>query len=155
MSPLIFIISTWQWIQLLLLLFNTLSCFHWAAQPDMRVQKWRGKCYFTREQQSQDKNKATHQCFLEFCSLKFQESCRKSSMRQQAVPLGRVVECEWVHRANMAVADRRTESAPHSSGVNHPLYPPRMHAHTHTHANIQKVSQRKKTNSFLSRFLLA
>lgn len=109
------------------------------------------------EQQSQYKNKATHQYFLEFCSLKFQESCRKSSMRQQAVPLGRVAECEWVHRANMAVADRRTESAPHSSGVNHPLYPPRTHTDTHTHthtgthtqANIQKVCQKNKQINIL------
>ena len=32
-------------------------------------------------------NEAISQSFLEFCSLKFQESCRKSNMRQQAAPL--------------------------------------------------------------------
>lgn len=43
----------------------------------------------------------------------------------------------------MAVADRRTESAPHSSGVNDPLYPQHTHPSAHTpqtHYRITSLS---------------
>lgn len=86
-----------------------------------------------------------HTSFLVFCSLKFHKSCRKSNMRQQAVPHERVAECEYVHRASMSMADRQTESAPHSSGVNHPFYPQHTHTltdtytHTHTHTQLKVI----------------
>lgn len=50
------------------------------------------KCYtrhvlFTTGKWSLNPNKAVSQNFLEFCSVKFQVSCQKSNMRQQAAPL--------------------------------------------------------------------
>lgn len=107
------------------------------------MQKRRGRSSVAAEPQSRDKNKATHQCFLEFSSLKFQESCRKSSMRQQAVPPSEGSQSvnESTQRTWPWLTDGLSQRCIPSESTIH--FIPHASTLTHTQANISKVCQDK------------